>query len=69
MTQLLTQNQIDFIKYAAFNGNPFDLYDSIADAGLETSDFYDNSHDIEYMRAFAFNILFSAVDGDGNCAI
>jgi len=65
----LSEDQINFIKDAVFSGNPWDLYDSISDAGLETKQFWENSNDIEYMRAFAFCVLFNAVDSDGKCVI
>jgi hypothetical protein len=69
MKKHLTKDQVEFITEAAFSGNAWDLYDSIADAGLETEEFYQNSSDVDYMRAFAFDILFSVVDSEGNCAI
>lgn len=69
MKVILSEDQIKFIKDAVFSGNPWDLYDSISDAGLETEEFWKNSSDIDYMRAFALCILCDSVDSDGRCPI
>jgi len=69
MDKKLSEEQIDFIKDAVSTGNPWDLYDSITDADLETQEFLENANDIEYMRTFALCVLFNAVDSDGKCAI
>ncbi|NRA51293.1 MAG: hypothetical protein HRU12_19370 [Phaeodactylibacter sp.] len=75
MKRILTENQVEFIKEAVFNGNPWDLYDSIAGAGLDTKEFREFAsiknveEAVEKMTGFAISVLMEAKTEDGLCAL
>lgn len=75
MKKILTEEQVEFIREAVFNGNPWDLYDGIADAGLETEEFYgfamieDLQESVDKMTGYAISVLMEAQTEEGICAL
>ena len=45
------------LEDALSTGNPWDLYDTIADNGWETDEVYANSHDVSWLKSYASSIL------------
>ena len=75
MKKILKEEQAEFIREAILSGNPWDLYDSIADAGLETEEFHgfamieDLAESVAKMTGYAVGILMNCKAEDGTCAL